>query len=119
MYMVLAHDSTQGGTPVAPAAAVGWNGSLDPNASSMAAGYVPIAFNTATTEPQRATTNTSARLNLSFNAFGGIVRWTAMDPTELFVIYGEGTTSGEASLSAFTGSGVAGAMGCQIIFEIQ
>src|SRR5208282_4653697 len=117
MYMVLARDSTIGATVTAPAAAVGWNGALDPNASAMAANYIPLAFNTASTEPQRATTNTLARLNLSFNAFGGIVRWTAMDPSEYYVIYGDAASLGEASLSAFTGSGSAGVMGCHIIYE--
>jgi len=42
-----------------------------------------------------------------------------MDPTEWYVIYGTGVTFGEASLSAFTGSGAAGVMGCHIIYEPQ
>ena len=115
MYMVLAHDSTLGGTPVAPAAGVGWNDQIVPNAANMAAGYIPIAFNTASIQPQRATANTSARLNLSFNAFGGIARWTAMDPTEWYVLW----DAGEVSLSAFTGSGASGTMGAHIVYEPQ
>ena len=115
MWMVFARDSTNAATPVAPAAAVGWNGPLDVNSTALASPVV--AFNTATTGPSRATTATLARLNLSYNAFGGIVRWTAMDPTEWYIIYGTGTSAGEATLSAFTGSGASGVMGCHIIYE--
>lgn len=66
-----------------------------------------------TTDPQRSAT--AHLLNLSFNAFGGIVRWVAA-PEEVIDVVGNTQPLGEVSLSAFTG-GTAGAMGTHIIYE--
>jgi len=54
-------------------------------------------------------------LNLSFNAFGGIVRWVAA-PEEVIDIVGNTASLGEVSLSAFTG-GTTGLLGAHMIYE--
>jgi len=66
------------------------------------------------TKPQRSATLGHV-LNLSFNAFGGIVRWLAA-PGEEIVLTGLALDLGSVSFSAFTG-GTPGALGSHIIFE--
>ena len=104
--MVLARDSTVGAT-----LSVGTLAPLDPATAALAA--PPVVFNTATTKPQRDTAK--YLLNLSFNAFGGVVRWNAapdQDPRML----GNAASFGEISLSAFTG-GTPGLIGSHFIIE--
>jgi len=113
-YMVLARDSTAGATPVAVAAATGANGPLDP--ASAAITNIAVGYVTATTGPSRSTVATLARLNLTFNAFGGITRWTAMDPNEFYKMLGNAASSGDSTLSAFTGT-TAGLVGAHIVYE--
>ncbi len=74
----------------------------------------PLTGNTNTTAPQRAAT--LHLMNLSFNAYGGIVRWAALDPTEVVTVYGSAASIGEVSLSAFTG-GTPGALGAHMVYE--
>lgn len=74
-----------------------------------------LAFIAATTPPQRSNNISSGRLNLTFNAFGGIVRWQAA-PFEEWGIIGNVVNTTESSLSAFTGSGTS-AIGAHIIYE--
>ena len=69
---------------------------------------------TTTTDPQRSATLGHV-LNLSFNAFGGIVRWLAA-PGEEIAMIGLAADTGSVALSAFTG-GTPGALGSHIIFE--
>ncbi len=71
-------------------------------------------FTQSTTKPQRSAT--LGLLDLSFNAFGGIVRWVAYDQSEQLWILGNTASFGEISLSAFTG-GSPGAIGAHIIYE--
>ena len=104
--MLLARDSTVGAT-----LSVGRLAALD--AHTAALGTNPVVFNTATTKPQRSAT--LSLLNLSFNAFGGIVRWVAA-PGEEISMYGASASIGETSLSAFTG-GTPGLMGSHFILE--
>ncbi len=66
------------------------------------------------TKPQRSATLGHV-LNLSFNAFGGIVRWLAA-PGEEIQLTGLALDLGSVSLSAFTG-GTPGALGSHFIFE--
>lgn len=113
-YMVLARDSTVVGTPTALATGQGSNGPLDPAAAALAAPAVGAI--TGTTPAQRANSVTLSRLNLTFNAFGGIVRWTAMDPNEYFKLLGNTASNGEASLSGFTGT-TPGLVGAHIVYE--
>ena|SRR5689334_17898907 len=84
------------------------------DAHTAALGTAASVFNkAATNKPQRD--SALNLLNLSFNAFGGIVRWVAA-PGEEISMYGQAASIGETSLSAYTG-GTAGLMGAHMIFE--
>ena len=84
------------------------------DAHTAALGTAASVFNkAATNKPQRD--SALNLLNLSFNAFGGIVRWVAA-PGEEISMYGNAASIGETSLSAYTG-GTAGLMGAHMIFE--
>jgi hypothetical protein len=107
--MVLARDST-----VAATNSLGTgqhDAALDAATAALAA--PALTGNTNTTKPQRSAT--LHLLNLTFNAFGGIVRWVAA-PGEEPSIVGNTASLGEVSLSAFTG-GTPGAMGAHMIYE--
>ena len=105
--MLVARDSTIGVT-----LSVGRLAALDPATAALAA--PPVLFNTATTKPQRS--STLSLLNLSFNAFGGIVRWVAAPGQEVGMLGNTAALLGELSLSAYTG-GTPGLMGSHFIFE--
>jgi hypothetical protein len=109
-FMTLSRDSTVGATPTALTTGQK-NAALDPATAALAAPQV--AFTTAGTQPQRSAT--LAGLNLSFNAFGGIVKYTAPQGGE-FKLLGNTASLGEASLSAYTG-GTVGLLGSHIIYE--
>jgi|SRR5882672_6202970 len=107
--MVLARDTTVAATNSNGA---GQNDApLDASTAALAA--PPLTGNTNTTKPQRSATQ--KLLNLSFNAFGGIVRWVAAPGEEISII-GNTQPLGEVSLSAFTG-GTPGALGAHLIYE--
>lgn len=108
--MILARDSTVGVTLTALGAGNN-DAPLDPAVAALAAPVVP--FVASITKPQRAAT--LGLLNLSFNAFGGIVRWVAAPDEEIWVL-GNAANAGEVSLSAYTG-GSPGLMGSHIIYE--
>lgn len=108
--MVLGRDSTVGATVIA---GTGFrDAALDAATAALAA--APVTGRSATTDPQRSST-LGHLLNLSFNAFGGIIRWLAA-PGEEISIVGNTASLGEVSLSAFTG-GTPGLMGGHIIYE--
>jgi hypothetical protein len=69
----------------------------------------------ATTPPSRSVGTTEARLNLTYNSFGGIVRWVAPPDGEWFIT-GVTTLVSESSLSAYTGGG-GGVMSAHIVYE--
>lgn len=108
--MCLSRDSTVQATPTALAAGAS-DAAFDPSSAALAA--PPVAFVASTTKPQRSAT--LGLLNLSFNAFGGIVRWVAAPGEEIGVL-GNTASLGEVSLGAFTG-GTPGLMGSHIIYE--
>lgn len=111
--MMFARDVVLAGTPTALAAPAG-DGPMDTRTAALAA--VPITFNFVTTTPnQRSSAVAQARLNLSLNAFGGIVRWVAA-PGEEWGITGVTVNVSESSLSAFTGGSV-GLIGSHIVYE--
>lgn len=84
------------------------------DASAVALATAAIVFNkAATNKPQRSATLHLA--NLSFNAFGGIVRLN-WPQDQQFCGVGNANSTGEMSLSAFTG-GTTGLAGYHIIFE--
>lgn len=107
--MVLARDSTVGATVVAGSTR---NALLD--ASGTAPGTVAVVGNSATTLPQRSAT--LHLLHLSFNAYGGIVRWVARQGEEPSVV-GNTASLGEVSLSAYTGT-TAGAISGHVLYEV-
>lgn len=106
-YMVLGRTSTAGATLTAARLAA-----LDPSTAALAA--PPSPYVASTTKPQRSAT-LGMLLALSFNAFGGIVRWVN-GPDEVISYLGNSASLGELSLNAFTG-GTPGALMSSIIFE--
>jgi hypothetical protein len=108
--MVFSRDSTVVVTPTALAAGQ-TDAPLDPFTAALAA--PPLAFVTGGTQPQRSVT--LHILNLSYNAFGGVVKWTAA-PGEEPKQYGNTQPLGEMSLTAYTG-GTPGLQGSHIIYE--
>ncbi len=107
-YWQLARDSTVGAT------AGSYGGTLTlTDATSTAPATAPVVNDHWTTKPQRSAT--AKLLNLSFNAYGGVVRWVP-SPDEDISVVGNTASLGEASLSAFTG-GTPGACGGHVIFE--
>lgn len=106
-FMVLGRTSTVGATLVSSRLAA-----LDP--ATAALGAPPVSYASATTLPQRSST-LGMLLNLSFNAFGGIVRWLN-GPDEIVSYLGNAASLGELSLNAFTG-GTPGLLGSNIVFE--
>ena len=108
--MILSRDSTVQATPTALSTGES-NAALDPATAALAAAQV--AFTASTTKPQRSAT--LGLLNLSYNAFGGIVRWVAA-PGEEIGMLGNTASFGEVSLSAYTG-GTPGLTGSHIVYE--
>ena len=88
-------------------------GPLDASTAALAAPVV--GFVASSTKPQRSSSVTLGKLNLSFNAFAGFVKWRA-DHGEEFSTIGASASLGEVSLSAFTG-GSPGLLGSHILFE--
>lgn len=104
--MILARDSTVGAT-----LSGGFIAQADPATAALAAPMVQ--FNTATTKPQRSAT--LQLLQLSFNAFGGVIRWVAAPNFEIGML-GNAASNGELSLSCMTG-GTPGSLTAHIGFE--
>lgn len=108
--MLLSRDSVVGATLTALTTGES-DAPLHPSTAALAA---PVkTFTQSTTKPQRDATN--GLLNLSFNAFGGTVRWYVGYQEEISLL-GNTQPLGELSLSHFTG-GTPGAIGAHIIFE--
>lgn len=94
----LARDSTVAATGISG----GRNANLD--GAGTAPGTLAVFGNVSTTKPQRS--STLHLLALSFNAFGGVIRWVARQGEEISTV-GNTASLGEASLSAFTaGTGI-------------
>jgi hypothetical protein len=78
-------------------------------------GSGPTGFSNATvTKPQRS--SSQILLTPAFNAFGGVVRWGALEPDERIRMVGNAAGAGEISLSAGTGS-TAGPLSSHIVYE--
>jgi hypothetical protein len=108
--MIVGRDSTVGATLTALTTGES-DAASDPATAALAAPVQP--FTQSTTKPQRSSTLSLG--NLSFNAFGGIVRWVPA-PGQEWTMLGNTASFGEISLSAFTG-GTPGLMGSHIIYE--
>jgi hypothetical protein len=107
-----ARDLVLAATPTALAAP---NGDGQVDGVSAAPATTPVACVQATTNPSRTNTATTARLNMSMNAFGGAVKYQA-NRGEGWRIVGTAVSVSESSLSAFTG-GAVGLIGSHIIYE--
>lgn len=92
--IVVARDSTNGATP----SATGVRTALT-NALGLAPTTAPTGFTQATTNPQRSAT--AHLLHLSFNAYGGIVRWVA-SPDQYLTVATATAPNSEISISAIT-----------------
>lgn len=110
-FMIVSRDSTVQATPTALSTGES-DAALDPATAALAA--PAVAFTASTTKPQRSAT--LGLLNLSYNAFGGIIRWVAPDRDSVLRLLGNTASFGEISLSAYTG-GTPGLMGAHIIHE--
>lgn len=110
IIMLLSRDTTVGATNTYG------TGQMDAplDASTAALSAPPLTGNTNSTAPQRS--SSAHLLNLSFNAFGGIVRWVAAPGEEISTI-GNTEPLGEVSLSAFTGSTASAPIGAHMIYE--
>lgn len=106
--MVLGRDSTVAATAITGVTAVLTDG------TATAPGTLPGIGNSATTAPQRSANHL---LHLSFNTYGGIVRWVA-SPDQTISVYGTGTTTGEVSLSPFTGTQTGSALSGHVLYEV-
>jgi hypothetical protein len=104
---LFARDST---VPVTLVAGTMFDTPVDPATAPLAAPV--LTGNSAGTPPQRSATG--HLLNLSFNAFGGIVRWLAPQGAEIGIV-GTAVSLGSISLSQFTGG--AGIMAGHLIYE--
>ncbi len=108
-FIVLGQNSTAGTSVVV---GISEDAPLDSATAALAA---PAAVGvSATILPQRSAT-LGHILQLSFNAFGGIVRWLAAPGEEIGMV-GLAVDTGSISLSAFTG-GVPGLMSSHMIYE--
>jgi hypothetical protein len=114
--MCMARSSTLAITPTALALP---NSDAPANIAATAVSTVPTAFVAAATAPNRSPAVTIARLNLSFNSFGGVLQWqTNPGSEEEWTSVGSSTTSNsESVLSAFN-TGTAGAMASDIFYEV-
>lgn len=92
--IVVARDSTNGSTP----SGTGVRTALT-DAMGLAPATAPTGFTQATTNPQRSAT--AHLLHLSFNAYGGIVRWVA-SPDQAITAATATAPSSEISISAIT-----------------
>lgn len=106
--MILSRDST---VAVTAGSTTTTDAALDASTAALAA--PPLVGNAWTTKPQRSAT--LHLTNISFNAFGGVVRWVAA-PFEEISIVGNTASLGEVSFTAFTG-GTTGALGAHLVYE--
>lgn len=100
---------------VTPTALAAPNGDGQVDGVSAAPATTPLAYVAAGTGPTRTNTATTARLNLSMNAFGGAVKYQA-NRGEGYRIVGTAVSASGSTLSAFTG-GTPGLIGAHIAYE--
>lgn len=110
MYMILARSAKNGSSTTISTVAGGNQAPLDTAATVAASSVV---FTSSVTKSQRA--SNGGLLNLSYNGFGGIVRWVAPPGSEIKQL-GTAVSTGELTLSAYLG-GTPSAMGAHIIYE--
>lgn len=112
----LARSSTLAITPTALALP---NSDGPANIAATAVTTVPVAMVAAATAPNRSPAVTIPRLNLTFNAFGGIIQWqTNPGSEEEWVSVGTATTSNSETVLSSANTGTAGAIGANIFYEV-
>ncbi len=114
--MCLARSSVLGVTPTALALP---NSDGPVNIAATGVTTVPVAFVAAATAPNRSPAVTIARLNLVFNAFGGIMTWqTNPGSEEEWTSVGSATTSNSESVLSAYNVGAPGAMSGEFFYEV-
>lgn len=114
--LCLARSSTLAITPTALALP---NSDGPANANATAPGTAPVAFIAASTAPNRSPAVTLARLNIVFNAFGGIMTWqTNPGSEEEWTSVGSTTTSNSESVLSAYNVGAPGAMSGEFFYEV-
>lgn len=114
--MHMARSSTLAITPTALALP---NSDGPANTNATAVTTAPVAFVAAATAPNRSPAVTVARLNLVFNAFGGIMTWqTNPGSEEEWTSVGNATTSQSESVLSAYNVGAPGAMSGEFFYEI-
>jgi len=89
------------------------------NIAATAVSTAPVAMVAASTPPNRSPAVSIARLNLTFNAFGGIIQWqTNPGSEEEWVSVGVATTSNSETVLSSANVGTAGAIGANIFYEV-
>ncbi len=112
----LARSSTLAITPTALALP---NTDAPANIAATAVTTVPVAMVAAATAPNRSPAVTIPRLNLTFNAFGGIIQWqTNPGSEEEWVSVGTATTSNSETVLSSANVGAAGLIGANIFYEV-
>lgn len=113
---MLARSSVIAATPTALALP---NSDGPVNIAATAVSTAPVAAVASGTAPTRAAAVTVARLNLSFNAFGGIIQWqTNPGSEEEWVAVGNATTSNSETLLSSANVGAAGLIGADWFYEV-
>jgi len=114
---MLARSSTLAITPTALALP---NSDAPVNIAATAVSTAPVAMVAAATAPNRSPAVTIARLNLSFNAFGGIIQWqTNPGSDEEWISVGSTTTSNSETVLSSANVGTAGLIGADIFYEVM
>jgi hypothetical protein len=114
--MCLARSSTLAITPTALALP---NSDGSANVNAITVTTLPVAFVAAATAPNRSPAVTIARLNLVFNAFGGVMTWqTNPGSEEEWTSVGVATTSNSESVLSAYNVGAPGAMSGEFFYEV-
>ncbi|WP_024516844.1 hypothetical protein [Bradyrhizobium sp. Tv2a-2] len=89
------------------------------NIAATAVSTAPVAFVASTGAPNRSPAVGIPRLNLTFNAFGGIIQWqTNPGSEEEWVAVGNNTASNSETLLSSANVGSAGAIGADWFYEV-
>jgi hypothetical protein len=113
---MLARSSTLGITPTTLALP---NTDGPANIAATAPATAPVPYVAAATAPNRSPAVGIPRLNLSFNAFGGIVQWqTNPGSEEEWVAVGTATTSNSETVLSSANVGAAGLIGANFFYEV-
>lgn len=112
----LARSSTLGATPTT-LALPNSNGYVNPNANPAG---IPVCFVAATTAPFRASPVGVARMNLTFNAFGGIVQFQATPGmNDDWISVGNTVVNSSETILSSANVGVAGIIGADFFYELM